>query len=126
MFGYGIGGGKAIKWCGVLEVIFRSGVKGLQTKSGSRLWGLQTNLDLSQFTKGQLTTPSSVEKVYFKFLLLFLYQATHTGGGGAVRPEMRDPACVCDTACASHHHGNARSPANYLLELAHRDTVNDT
>lgn len=43
MFGYGIGGGKAIKWCGVLEGIFRSEVKGQQTKSGSRLWGLQTN-----------------------------------------------------------------------------------
>lgn len=90
----------------------------------------QLNLDLSQFTKGQLTTPSSAKMVYFKCLeaqiLLFLYKALHTGGGGAVRPEMRGSVCVCDMACASHHHGNARSPANYLLELAHRDTVNDT
>lgn len=70
----GIGG------CAGLKGIFRSGVKGQQTKVAAvfgdyRTTGLtsQLNLDLSQFTKRQLTTLSSAEKVYFKCLKLKSY-----------------------------------------------------
>lgn len=58
---------------------------------------------------------------------IVFYEALLSRCGGAVRSEVKGSAlCVCDMACDSHHHGNARSPANYLLELAYRDTVNDT
>ncbi len=51
--------------------------------------------------------------------IVFIWHSSSASNAG-LRPK-----CVCEMACASHHHGNARSLANYLLELAHRDTVND-
>jgi len=86
------------------------------------------NLDLSQFTKEQLTTPSpavgtilNASKLKSYCFDMILYSHSSSAADARLWAE-----CVCKMACASHHHGNARSIANYLLELAHRDTVKYT
>ncbi len=82
---------------------------------------LNLDLSLSQLTKEQLTTPSLRGETILnasKFKSYCFYMTLELG------LKCRAPAQVC-LRDGSHHHGNARSLANFLLELAHRDTVND-
>lgn len=107
-------------------------------KSGSHLWGLQghrpgltsrLNLDLNlnllrnswpppRLQGGTILNASKL-KSYCFFMRLYPHSSSASDAGLWAE-------CVCEMACASHHHGNARCLANYLLQLAHRDTVNDT